>query len=63
MTENKSSKWPKWVLNPEPSDYGSDALTTRPAENYRDQNLPFRKSQPEKRLPKFIGDLFRVKIS
>ena len=30
MTENKSSKWPEWVLNPEPSDYGPDALTTRP---------------------------------
>ena len=27
----------------------------------RDQNLPFRKSQPEKRLPKIVGDLFRVK--
>ena len=26
------------------------------------QNLPFRKFQPEKRLPKVIGDLFRVKI-
>ena len=30
MTENKSSKWPEWVLNAEPSDYGPDALTTRP---------------------------------
>ena len=29
---------------------------------YRDQNLPFRKFQPEKRLPKILGDLFRVKI-
>ena len=26
-----------------------------------DQNLPFRKFQPEKRLPKILGDLFRVK--
>ena len=24
--------------------------------NYRDQNLPFRKFQPEKRLPKILGD-------
>ena len=31
-------------------------------ENYRDQNLPFGKFQPEKRLPKILGDLFRVKI-
>ena len=28
----------------------------------RDQNLPFRKFQPEKELPKILGDLFRVKI-
>ena len=28
----------------------------------RDQNLPFRKFQLEKRLPKILGDLFRVKI-
>ena len=27
-----------------------------------DQNLPFRKFQPEKWLPKILGDLFRVKI-
>ena len=27
-----------------------------------DRNLPFRKFQPEKRLPKIISDLFRVKI-
>ena len=26
------------------------------------QNLLFRKFQPEKRLPKIIGELFRVKI-
>ena len=29
--------------------------------DYRDQNLPFRKFQQEKRL-KILGDLFRVKI-
>ena len=29
---------------------------------YRDQNLPFRKFQPERRLPKILGDLFMVKI-
>ena len=28
--------------------------------NYSDQNLPFRKCQPEKRLPKILGDLFTV---
>ena len=27
-----------------------------------DQNLPFQKFQPEKRRPKILGDLFRVKI-
>ena len=27
-----------------------------------DQDLPFRKFQPEKGLPKILGDLFRVKI-
>ena len=27
-----------------------------------DQNLPFRKFQPEKRFQKILGDLFRVKI-
>ena len=32
------------------------------SENYRDQNLPFQKFQPEKRLPKILGDLFGVKI-
>ena len=26
------------------------------------RNLPFRKFQPQKRLPKTLGDLFRVKI-
>ena len=31
-------------------------------ENSRDQNLTFRKFQPEKRLPKILVDLFRVKI-
>ena len=30
-------------------------------ENYRDQNSPFRKFQPEKRVSKILGDLFRVK--
>ena len=29
---------------------------------YKDQNLPFRKFQLEKRLPKILGELFRVKI-
>ena len=29
---------------------------------YRDQNLPFRTFQPEKRLPKILGDLLRVQI-
>ena len=33
-----------------------------PTRIYRDQSLPFRKFQPEKRLPKILGDLFRVKI-
>ena len=28
----------------------------------QNQNLPFRKFQPEKRLSKILGDLFRVKI-
>ena len=28
-----------------------------------DQNLPFRKFQPQKGLLKILGDLFRVKIS
>ena len=32
------------------------------SENYRDQNSPFRKFQPKKRVPKILGDLFRVKI-
>ena len=27
------------------------------------KNVPFQKFQPEKRLPKIVGDLFRVKIS
>ena len=27
-------------------------------ENYRDQNLPIRKFQPKKRLPKIVGDLY-----
>ena len=31
------------------------------SENYRDQNLPCRKFQPEKRFPKILGDLFREK--
>ena len=31
------------------------------SENYRDQNVPFRKFQPEKRFQKILGDLFRVK--
>ena len=31
-------------------------------ENYRDQNLPFRKFQTEKRPPKILGDLFSIKI-
>ena len=31
------------------------------SENYRDQNLPWRKFQPEKRFPKILGDLFREK--
>ena len=32
------------------------------SENYMDQTLPFQKFQPEKRLPKILGDPFRVKI-
>ena len=32
------------------------------SENYRDQNLPFRKFQPKKRLPKILGDVLTVKI-
>ena len=37
-------------------------LKVQLSENYRDQNLPFRKFQPEKRLPKILDDLFTVKI-
>ena len=32
---------------------------SNPARNYSDQNLPF---QPEKSLPKILGNLCRVKI-
>ena len=32
------------------------------SQNYRDQNLPFRNFRPVKRLPKILGDLFRIKI-
>ena len=46
---------PKKILRTPPSlKYGSRAPG--------DQNLPFRKLKPEKRLPEILGDLFRVKI-
>ena len=37
------------------SDFLAESLVIR-------KNLPLRKFQPEKRLPKILGDLFRLKI-